>query len=138
MITLIRNSRLILSGLILILVYFSQISPFVHIQHSHDDDGLSFETSMYPVDSHLERASDHHEDGHSHCCTFHRSSDSQYLVRRSTTLVTPKQVQVYAALIAELVPADQPICRISDEAAVFSQNPHHRLAVAPRAPPALC
>ncbi len=52
--------------LILILAYFSQVYPYVHFHHSHDEQGLPLEISVHPVGVHPDAIEDHHDDVHHH------------------------------------------------------------------------
>lgn len=67
-------------GLIFILAYFSQIYPYAHFHHSHDEQGLPFEISQHSVDVNQNALADHHEDGHHHH-TFDQSVDFWQRVR---------------------------------------------------------
>lgn len=55
-------------GLILLVVYFSQVYPFVHFHHSHDDGGFPIKISMHPIDVNPDDTAGHHKGGHD----FHR------------------------------------------------------------------
>ncbi len=52
--------------LVLILAYFSQVYPWVHFHHSHDEQGLPIEISVHPVGVHPDAIDDHHDDVHHH------------------------------------------------------------------------
>lgn len=51
-------------ALILILGYFSQVYPFVHFHHSHDDGGFPIKISMHPIDVNPDDTAGHHKGGH--------------------------------------------------------------------------
>lgn len=53
-------------ALVFLLVYFSQVYPYVHFHHSHDDAGFPIEISMHLIDVEADACTDHHEDGHHH------------------------------------------------------------------------
>ncbi len=56
------TSRGMRTFLFLILVYFSQVNPFYHVHHFHDDGLMEFEISSHPVDVNVEHPSDHTHD----------------------------------------------------------------------------
>lgn len=56
------TSRLLLSCLSLAILYFSQVTPFYHIHHFHQNDLLEFEISTHPVEVDLAHFSEHHHD----------------------------------------------------------------------------
>ena len=59
------TSRYLRFFLITVLVYFSQVNPFNHIHHFHEDGLLEFEISSHPVEIDIEHESDHHHDSDS-------------------------------------------------------------------------
>lgn len=67
-------------ALILILAYFSQVYPYVHFHHSHDESAIPIEISLHPPDVDIDGCTDHHEDGHHHH-TFDQGTD-WYAVRQ--------------------------------------------------------
>lgn len=68
------------SILFLAILYFSQVYPFYHLHHFHDEGFLEFELSSPPIKVDIEHSSDHHHnsdtpqtDGHNH--TFDKHID---------------------------------------------------------------
>lgn len=53
-------------AIVLLIIYFSQIYPYIHFHHSHDDSGFPIEISMHLIDVEADACTDHHEDGHHH------------------------------------------------------------------------
>ena len=47
----------------LALVYFTQVNPFYHVHHFHEDGLLEFEISSHPVEFDVEHSTDHHHHG---------------------------------------------------------------------------
>lgn len=135
MITLVRKSRLLLLGLILTVVYFSQVYPYVHFHHSHGDHGLPLEISLYPIDIDPDQSSEHHEDGHHHSLDQHFGSCR--LARHNTTTVTTKHVQAGSTLIVQFAAENQPAGRLSNELTAPPPCAFCPLPPIPRGPPAL-
>lgn len=85
------TSRWLRSFLLLALVYFSQIYPFSHLHHAHEDSLLEFGSSFFPVDVEVEHSSTHHHDDelpqtNNHQHTFDKHIDWHIL--RTQTIKT--------------------------------------------------
>lgn len=65
---------------IITVVYFSQIYPYIHIHHSHDEDILPFEISFHPLDidfDHLPEHADRHDKNTHHTNDHQHTYDNQ-------------------------------------------------------------
>lgn len=70
-----RNMRFFL---FIVLVYFSQVSPFYYIHHIHENGLLEFEISFHPADVDVERSSeDQHDQGLPHTNDHQHTYDNQ-------------------------------------------------------------
>jgi hypothetical protein len=136
MITLIRNSRLLLFGLILTVMYFSQVYPSVHFHHSHGDQGLPLEISLHPIDIDPDHSSDHHEDDHHHH-SIDQDLNDWYRARHNSTTITTKYVQAGSALNVKATAEDHLVGRLTNELTAPPVCAFCPLPSIPRGPPAL-
>lgn len=140
-----RNlSRALQVGIILAVVYFSQVYPFVHFHHTHTDCDVPIEVSVHPMDSqphHSQHDHDedrhHQEDGeHHHHHEFDKHVD-WHIIRSSTNPARINIEYVYTPSCIEGTPVPAPVHRID-----FTDSP--KLPAedfiddpAPRGPPVL-
>lgn len=73
--------------LVLLLVYFSQVCPPVHLHHDHDDHGHPFELNLHPIKANPLHLAAHEQDGHHHH-SFREQIDWQRVRRLSDGLRT--------------------------------------------------
>jgi len=71
------------SGLIFVTIFqifcFFQTSSFIHLHHTHDEDGCKIVVSIHPVDRHTPRHSDYHSDDHQHSSGDHHKLDLTFI-----------------------------------------------------------
>ena len=74
-----RTQKLIKLGLIALVIYFSQVYPYLHFHHTHDGSADSHQVVSLPADAkthHSHHAHDHH--GHDHDAAPHESGESHH------------------------------------------------------------
>ena len=136
MITLFRNNRLILSGLVLAVVYLSQICPYTHFYHSRGDHVVPLEFSLHPSEVDPDRSSEHDDEGHHHH-TLDRYFGNWNRARQSTDTVAIEHIQAGSDPIAQFA-AEFPLPdRILYESVSLPAPQFHTMPSIPRGPPAL-
>lgn len=70
------ESRRLRLFLLLTFFYFSQVYPFYHLHHTHDEGSFGFEISSHFIDHDDEHStSHHHEDDSAHSDSHHHAYD---------------------------------------------------------------
>lgn len=85
------TSRWMRSFLFLVLVYFSQASPFYHLHHAHEDDTLGDEISSRSLGTDETHSSDHHHDTDYPVTNDHRHHYDKQLDWHITGIQTHKK-----------------------------------------------
>lgn len=137
-------SRWLRLSLLLVLVYFSQIYPFYHLHHSHNDDIWDITVSSHPVDievAHSQDESDHHHQHHdedrpqpeSHQHTYDKHIDWHLLRTHHSTRLTIDKLPSLVISFKENSP-DQ-LSTIFIHLPTFSKDKSDIASLLTRAPP---
>ena len=78
----IKQSTVLIFVVILQIFCFFQVSSFIHLHHTHHEDGLQIIISVHPVDHHTPNHSDYHSNGHHHPSDDHHELDLTFVQSR--------------------------------------------------------
>jgi hypothetical protein len=91
-----------------VIVYFSQVYPFHHLHHFHDEGVSEFEISSHPIEVDVEHSSDHHHDGdiphtNDHQHTYDKHIDWHIIrIQNSRTLTSDDQYLFSSSSLTQL------------------------------------
>lgn len=125
--------------LILNILYFTQIYPFVHFHHTHNEDGFQIVVSTHPIDRHTENHNDHHSDDHQHSESDHYDVDLTFIRQPKPTPKTVTDLPTRLYSTASVVILNKPdLSYIIQKFYSHLSSPRVLISqVSPRSPPYL-
>ncbi len=88
------TSRWLRTFIFLLLAYFSQVYPFYHLHHSHEDGLLDFKVSSHPIEVEVEHSSDHHHDGDTPQTDDHQHTYDKHIDWNNVRIQKPKTLTI--------------------------------------------